>query len=152
MQISETTFTVSRNGSLKIPAEVIRDMGLGPGSHVRVAYLTHDGQHNSFQEFLLSANSLDDLSDERQFCVPSQLLRQSNIPLDADLQIICLDGLLIICQDTALSSDELDAVLDSLRDADKLVCGLPMEVTQAQAQLKDVVNSLQEGENSSDIL
>jgi len=127
-------------------------MGLGPGSHVRVAYLTRDGQHNSFQEFLLSANSLDALSDEQQFCVPNQLLSQSNIPLDADLQIICLDGFLIICQDTTLSSDELVAVLDSLRDADKLVCGLPMEVTQAQAQLKEVIDSLQEGENSSDVL
>lgn len=151
MQLSETTFTVSRTGSLKIPAAILQRMGLFPGSHVRVAYLTHDGQYNSFQEFLLSADSLEDLSDENQFHVPDQLLRQSNIPSDADLQIICLDGLLIICQDTALSSDELSMVLESLREADRLVGGLPMEVAEAQDQLKEIINSLQEGANSSDV-
>lgn len=150
MQISESTFTVSQNGSLKIPASVLREMGLFPGSHVRVAYLTHDGQHNSFQEFLLSADSLEELSEESQFHVPDHLLRQSNIPLDADLQIICLDGLLIICQDAALSSDELGAVLESLRDAGDLVCGLPMEVTQVQSQLEEAIDSLRKGANLND--
>lgn len=151
MQLSEITFTVSRNGSLKIPASILQKMGLFPGSHVRVAYLTQDGQRNSFQEFLLSADSLEELSDENQFHIPDHLLRQSNIPTDADLQIICLDGLLIICQDTALSQDELNAVLESLRDADSLVGGLPVELSQVQAQLKETINNLQEGADSDDV-
>lgn len=150
MQLSEITFTVSHNGSLKIPASVLQKMGLLPGNHVRVAYLTQDGQHNSFQEFLLSADSLEELSDENRFHIPDHLLRQSNIPLDADLQIICLDGLLIICQDAALSSDELGTVLESLRDAGDLVCGLPMEVTQAQSQLEEAIDSLRKGANLND--
>ena len=151
MQLSEITFTVSRNGSLKIPASILQKMGLFPGSHVRVAYLTQDGQRNSFQEFLLSADSFEELSDENQFHIPDHLLRQSNIPTDADLQIICLDGLLIICQDTALSQDELNAVLESLRDADSLVGGLPVELSQVQAQLKETINNLQEGADSDDV-
>lgn len=151
MQLSEITFTVSHNGSLKIPASVLQKMGLLPGNHVRIAYLTQDGQHNSFQEFLLSSDSLEELSDENRFHIPDHLLRQSNIPTDADLQIICLDGLLIICQDTALSSDELGVVLECLRDADSLVGGLPVEVPRAQAQLKEIISNLQEGADSGDV-
>lgn len=151
MQILETTFTVSRNGSLKIPAAVLKEMGLNPGSHVRVAYLTHDGQKNSFQEFLLTANPLERLSDEQQFRVPNHLLQQSNIPLDADLQIICLNGLLVICQDAAMSAGELAAILKSLYVADELVSGLPMEAEQVQAQLEEVIKRFQEGANSSDV-
>lgn len=151
MQISESTFTVSQNGSLKIPSSVLREMGLFPGSHVRVAYLTHDGQHNSFQEFLLSADSLEELSEESQFHVPDHLLRQSNIPLDADLQIICLDGLLINlprCSADVLMNSA--PVLESLRDAGDLVCGLPMEVTQVQSQLEEAIDSLRKGANLND--
>ena len=59
MYISESVFTIGDAGALEIPAAVLREMGLHAGDPVRVAYLTHDGQQNSFREFLLSANSLD---------------------------------------------------------------------------------------------
>ncbi|MDO4315385.1 MAG: AbrB/MazE/SpoVT family DNA-binding domain-containing protein [Oscillospiraceae bacterium] len=151
MQITETTFTVSRSGNLKIPASVLREMGLFPGDHIRIAYLTHDGQANSFQEFLLSADPLEDLTDAYQLHVPNHLLNRANIPVAADLQIICLNGLIVICPDTVLSPDELSAILKNLQTAEDLIRGLPIGTAQAQAQLEKVINELQKGEVSNDV-
>ena len=62
MQIAEITYTVSESGNLTIPDAVLREMGIGPGSVVHIAYLTQDGQQNTFQEFLLSSNPLEKLT------------------------------------------------------------------------------------------
>lgn len=89
MQLSEIAFTVSRSGSLKIPASILQKMGLFPGSHIRIAYLTQDGQRNSFQEFLVSADSSEELSDENQFYIPDHLLEAINVwKIFPELQII----------------------------------------------------------------
>lgn len=151
MQISETVFTINDNGSLIIPDTVLREMGLGPGSHVRVAYLTHDGQQNSFREFLLSANPLDELTEEQQIKVPGHILEDANIPAGADLQILCLDGCIVICQDSALSPDELVSVLEQLQAADELTFTLSGDPEQMRDQLEELLNRFQEGADSSDI-
>ena len=39
--------------------------------------------------------------------IPAQLMAQANIPADADLQIACLNGGLLVCQDTGLQPQEL---------------------------------------------
>lgn len=129
----------------------MRDMGLGPGSHVHISYLTLDGQHNSFQEFLLSANPLDNLSDEQQIRMPDHLLEQSNIPLDDDLQIISLDGMLLICRDTVLTSQEITAVSDSFQTAANPSNALPSEAKEALIQMEEIIASLQEGAESSEV-
>ena len=151
MRISESTFTVGSNGALKIPASVLREMGLLPGDHVRVAYLTCDGQKNSFQEFLLSANPLDKLSEEQQIQVPDHILEDANIPSDADLQILCLDGCIVICQDSALNPDELASVLEQLQNVDELTFTLSGGPTQMREQLEELINRFQEGADSSEI-
>lgn len=151
MRISESTFTVGNNGALKIPASVLREMGLFPGDHVRVAYLTCDGQKNSFQEFLLSANPMDRLSEEQQIRVPDHILEDANLPTDADLQILCLDGCIVICQDSALSPDELASVLEQLQAAGELTFTLSGSPAQMRAQLDELINRIQEGADSSEI-
>ncbi len=151
MHISEITFTIDSSGSLTIPETVLREMGLAPGSTVRIAYLTQDGQQNSFQEFLLSADPLDNLSDDRQLHVPNHLLEQSHIPVDADLQIVCIEGCIIICRDPTLNPDELASVLEHLQIADELAATLTDDPEQAQAQLTELINHLQEGADSSEI-
>ena len=151
MRISESTFTVGNNGALKIPASVLREMGLFPGDHVRVAYLTCDGQKNSFQEFLLSANPMDRLSEEQQIRVPDHILEDANLPTGADLQILCLDGCIVICQDSALSPDELASVLEQLQAAGELTFTLSGSPAQMRAQLDELINRIQEGADSSEI-
>ena len=104
MKIAEMTFTVDSRGNIRIPATVLSEMGLAPGDHVRVAYLTSDGVTNPFCEFML----LPELADEQELMgndairISAQLMAQANIPADADLQIACLNGALLICRDTGL--------------------------------------------------
>lgn len=151
MYISESMFTVGSMGALEIPAAVLREMGLYAGDPVRVAYLTDDGQQNTFREFLLSANPLDELTDENQIRVPDRILADANLPADADLQILCLDGCIVICQDSALSSDELAAVLEQLRTADELTAALPDNPELIRDQLEEFINRFQEGADPDDI-
>ncbi len=151
MQISETTFTINSSGSLIIPETVLREMKLAPGNTVRVAYLTQDGYQNTFQEFFLSSDPFDELSDDYQLRIPNHLLEQSNIPADADLQIICIGGCIIICQDSALSSDELASVLESLHAAGELTAVLTGEPEQMQEKLTELIKHFQEGANTGEV-
>ena len=63
MMISENSYTINQHGNLKIPSRELIAMGLFAGMHVRVAFLTEDGEKNTFCEFLLTKNSLTDLQD-----------------------------------------------------------------------------------------
>jgi len=151
LQIAEITYTVSESGNLTIPDTVLREMGIGPGSVVHIAYLTQDGQQNTFQEFLLSSNPLEKLTEEQQLRVPTHMLEDSNIPADADLQIICLDGCIVICQDSALTPDELAEVLSRLQVAGELTSSLPSDPVQMQDKIEEFINYFQEGADPSDL-
>lgn len=126
-------------------------MGLTPGNTVHVAYLTLDRQRNLFQEFLLSADPLDKLSEEQQLRVPNHLLEQSNIPIDADLQIVCMEGCIIICRDSALNPYELASVLERLQAAEEFASILSGDSKQAQAQLAELIEHFQEGASASEL-
>ena len=78
-------------------------------------------------------------------------MSDANLPADADLQILCLNGCIVICQDSVLSSDELAAVLEQLRTADELVAALPDSPEQIRDQLEEFINRFQEGADSDDI-
>lgn len=145
MKISETTYTVNKNGSLKIPSEAIQQMGLYPGSHVRVAYLTQDGEKNTFQEFLFSAHGIEKIeSDDGMIKIPDTLLERSNLSGNTAVQIICLDGCIIICRDDQMSLEELSAVLDGLNASNELTEQLSTDFQMAQEQLADLTEDLDE--------
>ena len=78
-------------------------------------------------------------------------MSDANLPADADLQILCLNGCIVICQDSVLSSDELAAVLEQLRTADELVAALPDSPEQIRDQLEEFINRFQEGADPDDI-
>lgn len=147
MQIAEMTFTVDSRGNIKIPAVVLKKMGLAPNDHVRVAYLTQDGTANTYHEFMLAPNSVDEsgLMDADAIRIPAQLMEQANIPADADLQITCFNGGLLICQDTGLHPQELSGVLEGLQVAESLTSMLPEEAQQALLQLEQTINTIREG-------
>lgn len=147
MQILETTFTVDSRGGMKIPASILAKMGLTAGNHVRVAYLTHDGGTNTFCELMLLPGEVDgiDLNEDNAIRIPMGLMRQANIPQDADLQIVCLDGCIVISRDTGLQPEELNSILNSLHLAESLISILPGETEQTLSQLEQVVQTIQKG-------
>ena len=147
MKIAEMIFTVDSRGNIKIPEAVLSEMGLAPGDHVRVAYLTPDGVTNPFCEFMLLPEFADgsEMTDSDEIRIPAQLMAQANIPADADLQIACLNGALLICQDIGLQLQELYGILEGLQAAEDLVSMLPQEVQQALLQLEQTINMIREG-------
>ena len=147
MKIAEMTFTVDSRGNIRIPATVLSEMGLAPGDHVRAAYLTPDGIANPFCEFMLLPEFADGsgLMGDDAIRIPEQLMAQANIPADADLQIACLNGALLICQDTGLQPQELCGILEGLQAAESLTSMLPQEAQQALLQLEQAINTIREG-------
>ena len=141
------TFTVDGHGNIKIPAAVLSGMGLASGDHVRAAYLTPDGITNPYCEFMLLPEFADEaaLVDDDAIRIPAQLMAQANIPADADLQIACLNGGLLICQDTGLQPQELYGILEGLQAAESLASMLSQEAQQALLQLGQTVGTIREG-------
>lgn len=147
LYISEMTFTIGKHGSMKIPAAILKEMGLVPGDHVRIAYLTQDGSTNAFREFMLSPDAIDKRTMEGNdsIQIPAQLMREANISPDSDLQIVCLDGCLVICQDIGFQLEELRSMLENLQTAESLTTMLPGEVQQTLSQLEQMIRAIQEG-------
>lgn len=147
MKISELTFIVDHCGGLKIPTSVLREMGLAEGDHVRMAYLTHDGVTNTFLEFMLLPDTIDSpaTNERNAIHIPMQIMQQSGIPQDADLQIACLNGCIVICQDPGLQTKELLSVLEALQTAEHVTNGLPGDTHQALQQLGQAIRTIQEG-------
>ena len=147
MQVLELIFTVDHRGRLKIPAPVLTKMGLAAGDHVRVAYLTHNGAANTFCELMLLPNAVDGvgLNGDNAIQIPMELMRQANIPQDADLQIACLDGCIVISGDTGLQPEELSSILDSLQLAESFASVLPGEARQVLSRLEQAVQNMKEG-------
>ena len=146
MQISEMTFTIDRHGSMKIPSAVLKEMGLFPGDHVRVAYLTQDGNTNTFREFMLSSDAIDECfpGENNAIQIPARLMREANISPDSDLQIVCLNGSLVICQDTGFRPGELYSILENLQTAESLAAMLPNEAQQSLSQLEQALQTFRE--------
>ena len=149
MKIVETTYTINKGGGLKIPSTDLKAMGLNAGEHIRVAYLSRDGIHNDDREFLLSGESIaEDGGGEAQISIPAALMEQANIPQDADLQIVCCDGCIVIMRDSALSIDELTAILSALETAESLTDQMPMDADlhQISEQLQAAVEAAERSE------
>lgn len=139
VKISELRLNVSREGELVIPAEVLCEMGLFPSNSVYLAYLTRDGMKNIYQEFLLTSRPVGDLEEEEKIIVPSSLLEQANIPSDGDIQILCLNGVILLFEDSTLSKQDLDLLLQQLRFTSELTAVLPDQAHSAIQQLKEII-------------
>ena len=114
---------------------------------MRVAYLTHDGTTNTFCELMLLPNEADGAipNEDSAIRIPMDLMRQANIPQDADLQIACLDGCIVISRDTGLQPEELSSILDSLQLAESFASVLPGEARQVLSRLEQAVQNMKEG-------
>lgn len=144
LKISEVLLRVSENGDLCIPSELLQEMGLSPCDPVYLAYLTKDGEKNSYQEFLLSPNSIENKEDEQKLLIPTPLLEQANLVPGEDIQILCLDKAILLYEALELERKDLEAILQQLQLASELGSLLPGEAGSAILQLKQII---QEGVN-----
>lgn len=145
MEILEIPCTVGKSGCLKIPADIIRQMGLDPGDHIRVAYLTDQSQKNIFREFLLTADPLKQAEDSRRITVPEELMEQAGIPMNTDIQVICAPGAIIITQDPMLDIEGMKKVLESMDIASEILEQLPEDAEDAIYALQEFVSDAQGG-------
>lgn len=148
LKILETTYTVNQHGVLKIPRETISEMGLYPGDPVRVAYLSEDGEVNTFREFLLTTGGAGSAKTGGQIAVPNELLAQAGIPDHADIQVICGAGAIILCADPILGAADLSTILSSLGIAADMISQLPAEPNDAIERLQNTFNM--EGANNDE--
>lgn len=82
--------------------------------------------------------------------MPNHILETANIPKDADLQIVCLDGLILICQDPTLSIDELTAIFEQLQTIGELPLSPQETPAQIKEQLDELFDYYQKGVDPSD--
>lgn len=121
MELLEITCTTDKNGALKIPSRILREMGIIAGDQVRLAYLSNNGTSNFFHEFFVSANGLEALPTESEFrsiTLPNDLMAEAGITDTDDIQIACAERAIIIFQSKGQQlSNELKAILNGLNIA-----------------------------------
>lgn len=116
-----------------------------------MAYLTKDGLKNEYQEFLLTPRSLENLGEDLKIMIPSSLLEQANISLGEDIQILCLNGAILLCEDSVLDKQDLELLLQQLQSTSDIISFLPDHANSAIQQLEQFI---QEGatDNGTDEL
>ncbi len=141
MKISETTFTVNKQGQLKLPSAYLQRMGITPGTHIRVAFLTKDGKQNTFQEFLLTTDMA--LDNQTTISLPVELLHIANIKSGSDIQIYCVDGAIVITRQSSFDIDDLRNLLDSLEIATDFL----IQLGKTQVLNPETLNNVAESYN-----
>ena len=139
MEISELRLNIGRNGELVIPSVLLQEMGLRPLDSVYLAYLTKDGLKNEYQEFLLTPQLLENLEEDKKIMIPSSLLEQANISPGGDIQILCLNGAILLCEDSALDKRDLELLLQQLQSTSDIISSLPGRANSAIQQLKQLI-------------
>lgn len=128
----------------------LSEMGLKPNSLIHIAYLTRDGEENTFQELLLTPNGLDHIQEDAVIQVPNTLLEQADLADGDDLKILCLSGYILICRDTDLRTEDFLTISEQLGQAEALTSALPFNTQEIQDQLIDLISHFTErGENGS---
>lgn len=120
-----------------IPTGDLSEMGLTAGQNVFVAYITDGELINQCQEFVVSAAPLSELGVSQQITIPQILLEQANIDPEAEVQVTCMEGAIIITGDTALSEIELKEVVDRLQAANDLSEYMGTEYDTAEGGARD---------------
>ena len=129
LQLVEMEGKMTENGCIEIPAVVLEQAGICTGDTVKLVYMAEDGElKNTAKEFLL-ARAGQDVAEELAKEIPEELLRDAGIPMDADLDIVCQEGriiilpselvqgtevpeeLLAICRELGITEDKVNIIL-----------------------------------------
>ena len=139
LQLVEMEGKMTENGCIEIPAVVLEQAGICTGDTVKLVYMAEDGElKNTAKEFLLARAGQDvaeELAKEEEpfylavnFTAPHAPW-DAGIPMDADLDIVCQEGriiilpselvqgtkvpeeLLAICRELGITEDKVNIIL-----------------------------------------
>ena len=113
-QLVEIKGKVNEKGCIEIPVILLEQTGIRTGEEVKLLYLAAGEKDfkNESKEFLLvraGENPAGELmkSGETELKLPPQLLADAHIPLDADLDIVCLDRKIVILPTEDVESEDV---------------------------------------------
>lgn len=103
LKLVELTLTLKPDGTIEIPIEAMEQMQIHTGDDIQLIYMaeSEDNLVNASREFLLTRTGQEEVTEmtkeqEISFQVPMELLKDAGIPLNANLDIVCRDGRIII--------------------------------------------------------
>ena len=113
VQLVEITGVLNEKGCIEIPILLLAQTGIHTGEEVNLIYLAagEKDYRNESREFLLKRtgeNPMEELlSGDVELKLPPQLLADAGIPIDADLDIVCLDRKIVILPTEDVVSEEV---------------------------------------------
>lgn len=104
MILREIFLETNENGVLLVNDHILSQMGIGKNEQIYIAYLCPSNTEivNEFREFILTKDGLEkiqremELEEEISLTIPNGLMIDAGIPLEADLDVICKKGLIVI--------------------------------------------------------
>lgn len=129
-QLVEITGLIDENGCIEIPIVVLEQTGIRTGEEVRLVYLATGEKdcRNEAREFLLikaDENPVGEFLKEEnmELKLPPQLLADAHIPMDTDMDIVCMDRKIVILPAGDVESEEIgEELFDICREL-----GIPRE-------------------------
>ena len=106
MILREIFLKTNENGELIIGKHILIQMGIGKGEQIYITYLypSEEDRKNELREFVLTKEGIEnlqqdvELEEEVPLTIPNELMIDAEIPLDADLDVICKKGKILIQQ------------------------------------------------------
>lgn len=104
MILREIFLETNENGVLLVNDRILSQMGIGKNEQIYIAYLCPSDTEivNEFREFILTKDGVDkiqretEMEEEVSLTIPNELMIDAGIPLEADLDVICKKGLIVI--------------------------------------------------------
>ena len=113
LQLVEMEGRVTENGCIEIPMTVLDRTGICTGDAIKLIYMAEEEEVKSAsKEFLLVRNDQDvveELAREQRVSlqIPEELLQDAGISMDADLDIVCQNGRIVIFSAELLKETEI---------------------------------------------
>lgn len=95
-QLMDLRLRLDEKGCIAIPADTLMKMNIHTGEDVNLIYVadSEEGDGNPSKEFILTRAGKEE--QEVSIQLPKELLKDADIPLDADIEIICMDRKIMI--------------------------------------------------------
>ena len=113
VQLVEMTGILNEKGCIEIPIVLLAQTGIHTGDEVNLVYIAAgEGDYrNESREFILKKTGEDPMeelqSGEAELKLPPQLLADAHIPVDADLDIVCRERMIVILPAGEEESEEV---------------------------------------------